>query len=134
MEWEFTPEQVVGLEVDYGIEQFRADLRQEVRLNTGEMDEGQQLKVFGAMYDLCYWVATGNDYDEFVASLDQDSFFPHFLSSIRDNLEPNIAMLGAILQRLIMDRVEGQSMPLDLAIKEVDELHRQILAKPMTTN
>lgn len=130
MEWEFTPEQVVGMQVDYDLEQFRADLLQEVRLNMGEMDDAQQLKIFSAIYDLCYWVATGNDYDEFLATLDQDSFFPGFLGSIRDNLEPNIVMLGAILQRLIMDRVEGQSMPLDLAIKEVDALHRQILAKP----
>lgn len=129
MEWEFTPEQVVGCEVDYGLEQFRVDLLEEVRMNMGDMDEAQKLKIFSAMYDLCYWVATGNDYDEFLATLDQDSFFPHFLASIRDNLEPNIVMLGAILQRLIMDRVEGQSMPLDLAVKEVDELHRRILAK-----
>lgn len=131
MEWEFTPEQVVGMQVDYDLEQFRADLLQEVRINMGEMDDARQLKIFSAIYDLCYWVATGNDYDQFLATLDQDSFFPGFLGSIRDNLEPNIVMLGAILQRLIMDRVEGQSMPLDLAIKEVDALHRQVLAKPL---
>lgn len=132
MEWEFTPEQVAGREVDYGLEQFRADLLEEVRMNMGDMDDAQKQKIFSAMYDLCYWVATGNDYDEFLTTLDQDSFFPNFLASIKDNLEPNIVMLGAILQRLIMDRVEAQSMPLDMAIKEVDGLHRQILAKPMT--
>lgn len=129
MEWEFTPEQVVGTEVDYSIEQFRADMLEEVKLNMEQMDDAQQLKIFAAMYDLCYWVATGNDYDEFLATLNQDSFFPNFLASIRNNLEPNIVMLGAILQRLIMDRVEGQNMPLDLAIREVDALHRQIVAK-----
>ncbi|MBI5891557.1 MAG: hypothetical protein HZB47_12960 [Nitrosomonadales bacterium] len=131
MEWEFTPEQVVGCEVDYDLEQFRADLLEEVRMNMGDMDDARKLKIFSAMYELCYWVATGNDYDEFLATLDQDSFFPNFLASIRDNLEPNIVMLGAILQRLIMDRVEGQSMPLEMAIKEVDELHRQVVAKPL---
>lgn len=131
MEWEFTPEEVVGCQVDYGLEQFRADMLQEVRLNMGQMDDAQQLKIFSAMYDLCYWVATGNDYDEFLATLDQDSFFPGFLASIRDNLEPNIVMLGAILQRLIMDRVEGESMPLEHAIREVDELHRKIVAAPL---
>jgi hypothetical protein len=40
-------------------------------------------------------------------------------------------MLGAILQRLIMDRVEGQSMPLEQAIKDVDILHRNIVAAPV---
>ncbi len=131
MEWEFSAEQMVKGEVDYGLEQFRTDLLEEVRMNMGQMEDAQKLKIFSAMYDLCYWVATGNDYDEFLATLDQDSFFPNFLASIRDNLKPNIVMLGAILQRLIMDRVEGQSMPLELAIKEVDVLHRQIVAGPL---
>ncbi len=131
MEWEFTPDQVVKGEIDYGLEQFRADMLEEVRLNMGQMDDALQLKIFSAMYDLCYWVATGSDYDGFLATLDQKSFFPQFLASIRDNLEPNIVMLGAILQRSIMDRVEGQNMPLEDALKEVDQLHRQIVSKPM---
>lgn len=131
MEWEFTPEQVVGCQVDYDLEQFRADMLQEVKLNMGQMDEAQQVKIFSVMYDLCYWVATGNEYEEFLATLDQDSFFPGFLASIKEHLTPNIVMLGAILQRLIMDRVEGQNMPLELALKEVDELHCQIVAAPM---
>jgi len=131
MEWEFTPEEVVKAEVDYGLEQFRTDMLAEVRINTGDMEDVQQRKMFDAMYDLCYWVATGNDYDDFLASLNQESFLPGFLASIKQQLEPNIVMLGAILQRLIMDRVEGQSMPLDAALKEVDELHRQILVQPV---
>lgn len=69
--------------MDYDLEQLRAELREEVRLNMGEMDNGGQLKIFSAMYDLCYWAATGNDYDEFLARLDQDSFFPGFLASIQ---------------------------------------------------
>jgi hypothetical protein len=131
MEWEFTPEQVIGCQVDYGLEHFRSDMLEEVKLNLGEMDDVRQLKIFNAMYDLCYWVATGNKYDDFLETLDQDSFFPGFLASIRDNLEPNIMMLGAILQRLIMDRVEGANLPLEHAIKEVDELHRSIVATPL---
>lgn len=131
MEWEFTPEQVVKAEVDYGLEQFRADMLQEVKLNMGQMEDAQQLKIFSVMYDLCYWVATGSEYDDFLATLDHDSFFPGFLASIKEHLVPNIAMLGAILQQLIMDRVEGQSMPLELALKEVDELHRRIAAEPL---
>lgn len=44
---------------------------------------------------------------------------------------PNIVMLGAILQRLIMDRVDVRNMPLELAIREVGELHRQIVERPL---
>ncbi len=131
MEWEFTPEEVVKAEVDYGLEQFRRDMFEEVCLNTGDLDAGQQQKIFVVMYDLCYWVATGGTYEDFLATLDQDSFLPSFLASVKDMLVPNIEMLGAILQRLIMDRVEGEGMPLDEALKQVAEYHRQVVAKPI---
>lgn len=131
MEWDFTPEQVVKAEVDYGLEQFRADMLEEVRINMGDMDDVQQQEVFSVIYDLCYWVATGSEHEDFLATLDQESFFPGFLASIKDPLQPNIEMLGAILQRLIMDRVDVQSIPLEEALKQVDELHRQIMIKPL---
>ena len=44
-------------------------------------------------------------------------------------LAPNIAMLGAILHRLIVERVDGQGVPLEEALKQVDELHRLVVAK-----
>lgn len=128
MEWDFTPEQVVKAEADYGLEQFRLDMIEEVRLNMNQMDDAQQRKIFDVMYDLCYWVATGGDYDDFLAGLDQESFFPSFLGSI-EMLAPNIMMLGAILQRLIMERVDEQTIPLEEALKQVDEYHRQVVAK-----
>lgn len=129
MEWDFTPEQVVKAEADYGLEQFRLDMIEEVRLNMNQMDDAQQKKIFDVMYDLCYWVATGGDYDDFLAGLDQESFFPSFLGSIKEMLAPNIMMLGAILQRLIMERVDEQTIPLEEALKQVDEYHRQVVAK-----
>lgn len=131
MEWEFTPEQVVKAEVNYGLEQFRSDMFEEVRLNMDQMDEAQQRKIFDVMYDLCYWVAIGGDYDEFLAGLDQESFFPSFLGSIREMLAPNIMMLGAILQRLIMERVDELGIPLEEALQHVDALHRQIVEKKL---
>ena len=119
MEWEFTPEQVIKAEVDYGLEQFRKDMLEEVRLNLSQMDDVQQQTIFAVMYDLCYWVATGGVHEEFLASLDQDSFLPGFLASIEDRLAPNIEMLGAILQRLIMERVDEHGIPLEAALKQV---------------
>jgi hypothetical protein len=129
MKWEFTAEEVVRGEVDYGLENFRADLMEEVNQNMGGMEGVAPERVFEVMYGLCYWCATGNEYDEYLSTLDQDSFFPTFLGSIREHLEPNIEMLGAILQRLIMDRVEGESMQLEDALKQVDALHRAVVAK-----
>ena len=131
MEWEFTPEQVIKAEVDYSLEQFRKDMLEEVRLNLSQMDDVQQQKIFSVMYDLCYWVATGGEFEEFLAGLDKDSFFPGFLASIQDRLAPNIKMLGAILQRLIMERVDEQGIPLEAALKQVYEFHRQVVTKPL---
>jgi hypothetical protein len=131
MEWEFTPAEVVQGKVDYGLENFRADMLQEVKLNMSNMESVAPEQVFNIMYELCYWVATGNDYDEFLSGLDQDSFFPAFLASIKSHLSVNIEMLGAILQRQIMELVEGQSIPLEDAIKQVDEMHRGIVARPV---
>jgi hypothetical protein len=134
MEWEFTPEEVVKGDVQYGLEQLRADMLEEVKINMSQMESVVPEKVFNVIYDLCYWVATGNDYDEFINGLDQESFFPEFLRSIREHLQSNIEMLGAILQRLIMDRVDDQSMPLELALKEVDAHHRSIASRSPALN
>ena len=131
MEWEFTPEQVIKAEVDYGLEQFREDMLEEVRINLSQMDDVLQRKIFAVMYDLCYWVATGGRYEEYLASLDKDSFLPSFLASIEVRLAPNIEMLGAILQRLIMERVDEQGIPLEAALKQVYEFHRQVVTKPL---
>lgn len=43
-------------------------------------------------------------------------------------MRPNGEMLGAILQRLIMDRVEA-GMPLEQALESVAEHHRQVVLK-----
>ncbi len=131
MEWEFTPAEVVQGKVDYGLENFHADMLQEVKLNMSNMESTTPEQVFNVMYELCYWVATGNDYDEFLSGLDQDSFFPAFLGSIKPHLAPNIEMLGAILQRLIMERVDEHGMSLEEAIKQVDELHSSIVTRPV---
>ncbi len=131
MEWEFTPAEVVQGNVDYSLENFHADMLQEVKLNMSNMESMVPEQVFNVMYELCYWVATGNDYDEFLSGLDQESFFPAFLASIKPHLEPNIEMLGAILQRMIMERVDEHGMPLEEAIKQVDELHSSIVTRPV---
>jgi len=134
MEWEFTAEEVVKGEVGYDLEQFRADMLEEVKANMGGMESVVPEKVFNVIYELCYWVATGNDYDDFINGLDQESFLPEFLRSIREHLQSNIEMLGAILQRLIMDRVDDQQMPLELALKEVDAYHRSIASRSPALN
>ena len=105
MEWEFTPQQVVKGEIDYGLDEFRHDLMQEVALNIPDLGNEQLEPVFRLAYDLCYWLATGKDYDEFEERF-QDLNTVMFLRALREHGKANVEMLGAILQRMIMDGVE----------------------------
>lgn len=105
MEWEFTPQQLVKGEIDYGLDAFRHDLMQEVTLNIPDLGNEQLEPVFRLAYDLCYWLATGKDYDEFEERF-QDLNTVMFLRALREHGKANVEMLGAILQRTIMDGVE----------------------------
>lgn len=124
MEWEFTPQQVVKGEVDYGLEIFRRDLMQEVSLNVPGIGEEQLNPVFALAYDLCYWLATGKDYDEFEEQF-EDLNALMFLRALREHGQGNVEMLGAILQRMIMDGVEA-GLPLEEAVAQVGAHHQQI--------
>lgn len=105
MEWEFTPQQVVKGEIDYGLNEFRHDLMQEVALNIPDLGNEQLEPVFRLAYELSYWLATGKDYDEFEERF-QDLNTVMFLRALREHGKANVEMLGAILQRMIMDGVE----------------------------
>jgi hypothetical protein len=39
--------------------------------------------------------------------------------------------LGAILEKFIMERVDEQSIPLEAALKQVYEFHRQVVTKSL---
>lgn len=135
MEWEFTPEQVVKGEIGYSLEEFRNDLHQEVRLNLPEeiIDGSETEKGFNLVYDLCYWMATGRDFEEFEAQFESGSFIRPFLRMVREHSASNIEMLGAILQRLIMDGVES-GMPVEQAVAAVAKYHEEVAAKYLSLN
>lgn len=123
MQWEFTPEEVVKGICDYTLADFRRDLAEEVRMNLGESDEARIQSTFALLYDLCYSLATDKDFEEFIAAYAYDPPTVQFLREMRPLMADNAAMLGAILQRQIMDRVEA-GMPLENAIEEVAQWHR----------
>lgn len=125
MEWEFTPQQVVKGEVGYGLAEFRHDLMQEVLLNVPGIEEEKLNQVFALAYDLCYWLATGKDYDEFEERF-QDINTLMFLRALREHGQGNVEMLGVILQRMIMDGV-GSSLPLEEAVAQVAAHHQQMV-------
>ncbi|MDT3736535.1 MAG: hypothetical protein ROZ00_09935 [Denitratisoma sp.] len=127
MEWEFTPEQVVKREVSYALEDFRRDLAAEVRGNLGPASSEEVAQTTDLLYDLCYAMATRGDMDAMLATLAFDPPTCEFLREMVEPMRPNGEMLGAILQRLIMDRVEA-GMPLEQALDSVAEHHRQAVA------
>ena len=127
MEWEFTPEQVVKAEVAYSLEDFRRDLALEVRGNLGPASPEQVAQTADLLYDLCYALATKRDVDSMLGTLAYDPPTCEFLREMVEPMRPNGEMLGAILQRLIMDRVEA-GMPLEQALDATAEHHGRTVA------
>ncbi len=127
MEWEFTPEQVVKGEIGYALEDFRRDLALEVRGNLGPASPEQVAQTTDLLYDLCHVLATDRALESMLATLAYDPPTCEFLREMVEPMRPNGEMLGAILQRLIMDRVEA-GMPLEQALDSVADHHRQLLA------
>ncbi len=127
MQWEFTAEDVVKAHTAYGLQDFRRDLREELRSNLGAMDEAQQLRSFNLVYDMCYALATDKKFDDFLSGYAFDPPTCQFLTELKPHMADNVTMLGAILQRLIMDRVEAQ-MPLAHAIEDVAQWHATLVS------
>lgn len=130
MQWEFTPEDVVKARAEYGLQEFRRDLGEELRSNLEPMNEAQQTRSFNLIYDMCYALATDKKFDDFLNGYAFDPPTCQFLTELKPFMADNVVMLGAILQRLIMDRVEAQ-MPLANAIEEVAQWHADVTSGKM---
>lgn len=127
MEWDFTFDAVVKGDKVYGLADFRRDLAQEVRMNLGPVSSAEYQSCYDLIYDLCHWLATGKPFADFVRTLQDDPAAIRLVKSVRDAMQDNADMLGAVLQRMIMDRVES-GMPLDHALAAVDARHRAMVS------
>lgn len=130
MEWEFTPEDVVKSRSGYGLAEFRHDLAEEVRQNVSG-DADVFARTYHLLYDLCYVLATSKDLEFHLAAYAYDPPTVQFLREMVEPMSGNVDMLGAILQRQIMDRVEA-GMPLEVAVSEVAEWHGQMVGEEVT--
>lgn len=124
MQWEFTPEDVVKARSGYGLEDFRRDLAEEVRANATASSGIQRRQTFNLVYDLCHVLATAKDLDQFLAAYAYDPPTCQFVRELEPLMAANVAMLGAILQRMIMDGVEA-GLPLQQALEEAARRHAQ---------
>lgn len=129
MQWDFTPDEVVKGEVNYALEDFRNDLKEEVINNLASDDEAFISHSFNVIYELCHWMATGREFADFVATLPENELLDaHTLQGIKEHMRENISMLGVILQRMIMDNVE-QGLPLEQAIEYTAQQHLKIVSE-----
>lgn len=125
MEWEFTPEDVVKARAAYGLDVFRRDLAEEVRMNMAGNDM-QQTRAFNLIYDMCYALATNRQLEEFLTAYAFDPPTCEFLREVAPMMSGNVEMLGAILQRMIMDGVE-QGLPVEQAVSEAAAQHGKVV-------
>jgi len=130
MQWDFSPEDVVKATADYGLEDFRRDLAEEVRMNLPPADELQERRSFNLIYDLCYALATSKELDTHLGAYAYDPPTVQFLREIEPLMADNVAMLGAILQRLIMDRVES-GMAIERAVEDTAAWNAKLAAAPL---
>ena len=134
MQWDFSREDVVTARAEYRLEDFRRDLAEEVRMNLPPADALKEQRSFNLIYDLCYALATSKDLDAHLNAYAYDPPTVQFLRELVPVMSVNVEMLGAILQRQIMDRVEA-GMPLENAVSEVADWHQQTVAEhPPTTH
>ena len=127
MEWEFKPGALLRGEAAYGLAEFRRDLAEEIRNNVPGLDEPELERLFRMIYDLHYWLATGNDYPAFEAQYADQFMVVQMLRAVHAQSAGNVEMLGAILQRLIMDGVAA-GVPLEHAVEQAAQLHAQAAA------
>lgn len=130
MQWDFSPEDVVKARSDYGLADFRRDLAEEVRMNLPPSDALQEQRSFNLIYDLCYALATSKDLDSHLGAYAYDPPTVQFLREVEPMMASNVEMLGAILQRLIMDRIES-GMVLEQAIEDTAAWHAKLAAAPL---
>jgi hypothetical protein len=128
MQWDFSPEDVVKARADYGLEDFRRDLAEEVRMNLPPADALQEQRGFNLIYDLCYALATSKELDAHLGAYAYDPPTVQFLREVKPMMADNVAMLGAILQRSIMDRVES-GMSLENAVANTSSWHTKTVAQ-----
>ena len=130
MQWDFSPEDVVKARADYGLADFRRDLAEEVRMNLPSADALQEQRSFNLIYDLCYALATSKELDAHLGAYAYDPPTVQFLREVEPMMATNVDMLGAILQRLIMDRIES-GMVLEQAVEDVATWHTRLTAEPL---
>lgn len=124
MEWEFTAQEVVRGETDYGLMEFRRDLGVELDMNLPARSAVERDRTFRLAYDLCHWMATERAFDDFLQGIAGDPEAMRLAHALRAPMRPNVEMLGAILQRMINEAI-ARGMTVEAAVAHVGKVHAE---------
>jgi len=128
MQWDFTPEDVVKAKVDYELHDFIKDFQNEIAVGCSEHSTDEVSSIVTLLYDFMHWCATEREPEQFYAEelALEDPFNANELRAMHSNLNKNITMLGAILQRMIMNQIDI-GIELEQAIQIVADEHQHIV-------
>jgi len=130
MKWTFTSDQVAKGEVDYGLEEFRNDLYQEVQDNFSDYSTDKLEGMFRLAYDVCYSEATWGNLDSMLNHY-REKGLPvdmKYLELIRDSNRDNSAMLKAVLAREL-SKLTQQGLSGEEALKRLEERHSDVASR-----
>jgi hypothetical protein len=108
--------------------EFRRDLALEMRANLDGIEEAELDRLFRLVYDMHHWLATGSHYRDFEAQFRDQPVLVSLLRAVQPHSSGNVEMLGAILQRMIMDGVEA-GKPLDAAVEQAAQAHQRVASE-----
>lgn len=110
MEWDFTSTQLIEGQVEYDLEDFLRDLREEVDFNFGDVDEKKKEAMARICYCVCYFSAIGNSAEV----ISKRTGIPQKLVTMtKDVMEENIDMLEVIFMRKFLINLENSEGLLD---------------------
>ncbi len=130
MKWDFTPEQVAKGEIEYTLEEFRADLMGEVKENFSDKNPDEVDSLFTLAYDVCYCSALRHDLQNLLDHCQQQGFGidMQFLELIRDSNTDNTEMLKAIFAKKIAEFKESGAEN-EEALEKLKTYQQEIIAK-----
>lgn len=103
MEWDFKVSDVITGKVDYGLDGFLSDLKNEVNFNFSDMSSKKKERVWRLFYRLMHFSVVGVEKEEILKIFKMDSdCFESLMSLNRENVE----MLQAIHMSMFLRNLE----------------------------
>ncbi len=103
MEWDFTSSQVSLGKIDYKLEDFLRDFREEIDTNFPKHNDQEKKHICGLFYGVMYHKFNGYD-DENISKIFKID--PEFVKIIAKENKANIDMLSAIIMNIFLRNMQ----------------------------